>query len=390
MALFYLYLTLLTQDELAELIQKNLPDYAVAGISDNMGFRAVGPEHAILFSIKSQENNGDEFIEMMRGMYDYFAAIPTEHVRVRDGLLCQIRLVNTAVSIQLENEDDELDMETFAAIADMADQANGLVFLTHGALHKGDGTLVLDAEGDSQLDEYPVRVPAAILDKHTEPTDSGRARKERSEALLREYGVPVNAGLPPIAGDENAKLREREEVVRRSIGIVMAAIYGELLRDNDIETAKEKGQAIIDSYDAWDCLSPEEQAFVLDDEPSDEDMSRYIWRYECYWAALWALGFVDELGHPDDICDVRRMVSFLREAGTVENFMRQAKLRDAGEILDQADLIYRLDWACVNAIINGKEPPTGLHPQVVMERHRFFNWLIRYLEQDWDRVRTDT
>ncbi|MBI5548215.1 MAG: DUF4272 domain-containing protein [Deltaproteobacteria bacterium] len=32
----------------------------------------------------------------------------------------------------------------------------------------------------------------------------------------------------------------------------------------------------------------------------------------------------------------------------------------------------------------------GLNEEVLMERHFALHWLIRYLDQDWDHVTTDT
>jgi hypothetical protein len=31
-----------------------------------------------------------------------------------------------------------------------------------------------------------------------------------------------------------------------------------------------------------------------------------------------------------------------------------------------------------------------LHPSIVYERHYALNWLIQYLDQDWDNVQTNT
>lgn len=53
------------------------------------------------------------------------------------------------------------------------------------------------------------------------------------------------------------------------------------------------------------------------------------------------------------------------------------------------DLIYRIDWAIVDARLNNKEPPGGFDPGVVFERHYALNWLTRYSD-DWDDVTTDT
>jgi len=57
--------------------------------------------------------------------------------------------------------------------------------------------------------------------------------------------------------------------------------------------------------------------------------------------------------------------------------------------LDQADLIYRYNWACVDARINNRNID-NLDSGVVLERHRALNWLINYMNQDWDSFSTDT
>ena len=51
-------------------------------------------------------------------------------------------------------------------------------------------------------------------------------------------------------------------------------------------------------------------------------------------------------------------------------------MRNIEEILDEADLIYRYNWACVNARIKGENAPAGLDSEVVFERHWGLNWLI--------------
>jgi len=71
-------------------------------------------------------------------------------------------------------------------------------------------------------------------------------------------------------------------------------------------------------------------------------------------------------------------------------FLRDARLRSQPEILDQADLIYRYHWAVVDARINNKPAPAGLDPGVAMERHYALNWLVGYMDQDWDDISTDT
>ena len=59
----------------------------------------------------------------------------------------------------------------------------------------------------------------------------------------------------------------------------------------------------------------------------------------------------------------------------MEELTAAAKLRPRAELLDQADLIYRLHWACVDARVMGLPAPQELEEGVVMERHRALFWL---------------
>ncbi len=73
-----------------------------------------------------------------------------------------------------------------------------------------------------------------------------------------------------------------------------------------------------------------------------------------------------------------------------DGFLKNASLRAQGEILDAADLVCRYHWAIVNARVNDREPPSGLDSSVVIERHHALNWLMGYMNQEWDDVSTDT
>ena len=74
----------------------------------------------------------------------------------------------------------------------------------------------------------------------------------------------------------------------------------------------------------------------------------------------------------------------------MENLITNSKMRSKSQILDEADLIFRYNWACVDARIKNLNMPSGLDAGVVYERHRALNWLIRYMDQEWDEITTDT
>jgi hypothetical protein len=108
---------------------------------------------------------------------------------------------------------------------------------------------------------------------------------------------------------------------------------------------------------------------------------------------MWALKKVDALGFPDELCDLSDISPEdypLGQEKDPNDFINAAKeTRSKSEILDASDFYYRLDWACVDARINGREFDDA-NPGVVYERHYALNWLINYMDEEWDDITCDT
>jgi len=215
-------------------------------------------------------------------------------------------------------------------------------------------------------------------------SNSALERKQRSESILQIEGVPFITHLPVIEGEEMAQMRSLEEVAWRAMALNIVAVKGEGLE-------QERVLEIIRQYKLEHACTPKEREFIFNDEPSKHDRIQFTWRYECYWVLFWALSYIEELGRPDQICDVPRAVRVVIDRPTAEQFIADAKLRNVSEILDMADLIYRYDWACVDARLNERLAPAGLDCGVVMERHHALNWLVGYADSaEWDDVSIDT
>ena len=99
---------------------------------------------------------------------------------------------------------------------------------------------------------------------------------------------------------------------------------------------------------------------------------------------------MEELGLPKELCDSDLIQQIMPEPEMpIAQFINQASLRPPSEILDATDLIYRIHWADVDARLNNRETPGGLHAGIIYERHYTLNWLTWYAE-DWDDITTDT
>ena len=211
------------------------------------------------------------------------------------------------------------------------------------------------------------------------------ARRARTEELLREHGIPVNPHLPMIEDGADVSLRSEEEVWGRLMalwGVVGAA----MLRRNAF--FKEYFSPLARRT----LLTADEATFLFEDTPKEEDLIRFSWRLEAMMFLAWCAGLVDDPGLPSDQSSAEAILPLYPHDGGDALMLRDAiRLRDKETILDKADLLYRLHWAVRDAHLNGREPPPGLNPGVVLEWHHAVNWMIRYNdEDDWDAVGTDT
>lgn len=221
-----------------------------------------------------------------------------------------------------------------------------------------------------------------VVSEENGVSSEAEQRKARSVAVLKKEGVPYIEHLPLIEAAAEIKPRSTEEVALRAIALAVVAVKGETV---DQKLALD----LVKRFDIRSALSPEERAFIDNPSPSERDRVQFAWRYEALGVMLWALGFEEELGRPDKLVDVPKAVGVLRDLGR-DGFIAKAQLRSVDEILDQADLIYRYHWAVTDARVNARQAPAGLDPGVVYERHYALNWLIRYADQGWDDVSTDT
>ena len=207
-------------------------------------------------------------------------------------------------------------------------------------------------------------------------------RKIRSENILANYSVPINESLPYIEDENEALVRPKEEVANRALALLIVAVKAEGLEQEIIDS-------LVLSYGLEKVFTPNEISFINEKAPSQHDKTQFIWRYEAAWVLLWSLGYVEELSYPNQICDVPAAVSFMQQRNK-EQFINDSRLRPITEILNQADLIYRYHWAVVDARVNGQPSPAKIDSSVVLERHYSLNWLIGYMEQEWDDISTDT
>lgn len=207
-------------------------------------------------------------------------------------------------------------------------------------------------------------------------------RKLNTEKLLTSRQIPYIDHLPFIEEEYEVVIRSPHDIAKRILILTYLCYVAEAQHE------KQKVIEFLRSEDLWKDTTFDEQELFQKDL-TDAEKIKISWSAEAIWLLLWAIEKADELDFPEAEVNVPDILSRLPALMTsTKNFVEQATIRKTPDLLDAADLLYRLHWAVRNSQLNNLELPQ-LNPGVISERHYAINWVI-YRADKWDEVSTDT
>ncbi|MFD1601213.1 DUF4272 domain-containing protein [Flavobacterium artemisiae] len=328
----------------------------------------------------------------LRGLYGYVDSLHSKNEKIKSLFLQKIQTINSEFSINQEKGETK-DLKEL--IQKLAKDFEAVLFVQPKTIiSKADQQhfldqnldLLLDNNGDCDVENLEVKINSIYYDKQPEViTEEQKKWKTDSEKILQERAIKINKYLPFIEAEEDVVLRTPREIAERICVLAMT----NLVAFNTISS--EEATEYLQNYNLWDVVTPNEKDFLAN--PTEQKKSSESWKCECIWVLMFALNKIDDLGFPDVLCSLNDIaeedypVGPDKDPNDFINSVFNAKSKN--EILAINDLYYRLDWACVDARLNGEEM-TEVHPGVVYERHYALNWLINYGEADWDDVTCDT
>jgi hypothetical protein len=223
------------------------------------------------------------------------------------------------------------------------------------------------------------------VDKPEYPTDhplTSTERKKITDDFLKSRKVPVLASLSEVEDHTNTRFRSDIDVARRCV-----ILYGLIYVAHGAKTA----EYMVDYFKKnhlWGSVSPDEQKYLLGKRTEKQD-NEMTWRIENLNVLLWSLGNFKILPLPNVRCSFTHYENLPDLDGNPLNWIQDAKLRNTEDILNEADLIYRIHWATTDARLNKTPMPYHMDNDVVYERHYALNWLTMYADE-WDEITTDT
>lgn len=373
-----------------------LKDKALAAFGPN-ATEAIG-DNDESFRIKLQDGSLVGFSVMARpevlmqqnmGMANFFAQAPVANEAVKEAALHQIKMFTAIIGVTFVLNDDKVRTDVIVGtVRGLAKQITAFVLFPSMDLLHPEGKLLISIKGETEFEEYyPIMCKDMIVPAHEE-SEADKERAKKNNAILKDKGLPCPENMPVSAYEDDSVIPDKETIVKRAVAIFAAAVKSEVYGSGAYEDTEEKYNELLfeleKRYGKLDFLSAEEKAYILDNNPSQVDINKFGWRYECCAIMFWALGML-ELNNPDAICDAA-VLGELIWTHDLEALMNKAMVRDRAEILDMQDLVHRYDWACIEGRIKKLETP-GLNFEIVCEWHYALNWLTGVEGvTDWDKV----
>jgi hypothetical protein len=320
-------------------------------------------------AINRRDRSDPELIEHLNGFV-------TSVLQTNDGEMTQTlyhvtrHILRVQHQFSIEVPEDQLDEYT-----DWAWEANALTFLPDGSVRDPSGLTLVDPQGDDPDEDAEVPYPEDAI-----------YRRKGNLEELRERGMSFPESLPPVISEHEVELRDTEEVALRMQALFIVAVRAESIGTNDPISVAALRERCPTGFAA---LTPEERTFLNSEQPDEQTIIGFSWRYEALWMLEWALNLIEDLTMPSEICDVSGVAKIALDNDSDE-FLKSCTLRPVGEILDALDEHYCMHWVTRQARLDSKVPPAGLEEGVIRERHHALNWLVRFEDRDWDDVDTPT
>ncbi|MEF2966285.1 DUF4272 domain-containing protein [Paenibacillus sp. M1] len=342
----------------------------------------------ITIRVSSEDTNPDYFDNNIPGMMGFYQSIPFEDEELQYKVLTQISVINTMLAIETEKEYGPDYSKLFV---ELAGKAHGICFMPDGTLLDREGKVIVTPDGKSGASDFRPYACTRKIRGEDFSTEEGLARKQRTISYLKEKQIPYLETLPELPPLNELAVKSREEIARRAVALLIVIQYAcDAEQEEDLGESRAFVKGMLKKFGVSDELTGFESDLLEAAEPDRQAAVNLVWQYEAYWALLWALGLLETLDFPNRTCDCDFAIKTVSSCRSFAEFLDKTAMRRPEHILDEADKIYRLHWACVNARIQGQPAPAGLNESVVMERRRALFWMLGHRDEAWDDISMDT
>lgn len=336
--------------------------------------------------------DADEMKKQTTGMANFYMQAPVKNEEVKRAAIIQIQHFRYIASVTLFfNDNNNRTNDLHARLFKTAGLA-GAFILTGDPMKLTDekGRTLIAEDGSTDFEEYFPKADKDLFPK-IEEDQCDKDRRERSLAVLRELGLPFIEKKAVSIAEKNCNMVSKEDLIHRLACVFTASACA----DTCTYSPEDAPTDVVNFRDLFEekfnisqYVSQYEKRYIADPLGHAKYHNIHIWRYECCSIMLWALGLVDidlptECCEPVDICKLMFNTDF-------DDLCAKANMRSKEEILDRLDLVYRLNWACVEAQVKHQKMDV-VNPSVVYFWHYALNWMAGVDgNRNWDTIQPNT
>lgn len=308
---------------------------------------------------------------------------------IKQKLLIQGEHTNVMLGCIIEEDEAEA---FFPSYFQFIQQFNGFIYVPSGDLISVDGQEIANGEGQIVAEDFTVQVAKRELKPLFDVTETveNQGRRVASIAKMKARHTPYTENLSLLPDSKQVRMRSVEEIARRAaVVLILIQFVRELLdekEETNLKTSKRIAEVFLNRYGVKMNLTAEEEAFLAQEDYTQQELINKMWLYEAVWVMLWSIHLVEELAEPTQICDVEHTLNLLMNYTNIGELLQDAEARDVTEVLNRMDENYLYHWACTEARLQGEPSPADLDDGVVLERQRAFNWITQLHEEQWDDV----
>lgn len=167
-------------------------------------------------------------------------------------------------------------------------------------------------------------------------------RRNRSLNKLESLQLGLPADFAIAYPEDCTEIRPINDIIKRSIALYCLATYADSLLQGNCSRDEAFAFAgkFIKRYNADDFFTEKEKHFLELQHPTSEEIGVFCWKWESLYALLYCLSFINDIGLPTEPCKIPLCSKAFARNRTTDAFTKASKLRNIGEILDFADLIF--------------------------------------------------
>lgn len=327
----------------------------------------------------------DGLQSQIKALTNFYQKVPTDKPKVLAGVVEQIANCNIMLGIAFEDTGDKDRLNhILSGVLVSAGKLGGVVLLANKDLLDGKGNMLFSHTGKSDYEEFfAYQFVDNVYNKDIKPSAEDEQRYATSKSVLTQKSVPIVDNATFELKKAECTLRGLDEIAKRLFGLFQVATFSECMLDDElgqIVALQELGK-LSDKFNSSNYVTMRELQYLNSTE-FDKDLGTvFVWRYEALGVLCWALGLVENLGEPDQICDSAKLSTFIHSFESVEKVIINAQVRNVDELLQVQDLTMRYYLA----FDSGDNLP--FNKGVVSERLLALNWILtKKFGRDWDSV----